>query len=138
MLCITGVGDEPTIHALGLLKDSKDLVNSWGRKVIVLDGDCPEGLENVVRGRDADGKIKKMIVEGMHHDGPARLPIIAIADSFGRIVYFSEGYNTSLASQLDFLQIARSAASCAERSPSDENFLSSRIFLTKDRVMSRP
>ena len=29
-----------------------------------------------------------------------RLPVVVIADSFGRIVYFSQGYNTSLATNL--------------------------------------
>ncbi|MCQ2142710.1 MAG: hypothetical protein MJY56_01440 [Bacteroidales bacterium] len=102
MLCITGVGDEPTVHALGLLGDSAPALNAWGRRIIVLDGDAPEGLDNVVRGRDIDGKVRKMLLEGVGHEGNARLPLIAIADSFGRIVFFSEGYNTSLATQLSF------------------------------------
>ena len=29
-----------------------------------------------------------------------RLPVVAVGDSFGRIVYFSHGYNTSLAEDL--------------------------------------
>ncbi|MDO5442072.1 MAG: hypothetical protein Q4G10_00210, partial [Bacteroidia bacterium] len=101
MVCITGERDEPTIHALGLLKDSADMINSWGRKVIVLDGAVPDGLDNIVIGKDVDGKIKKMILEGVEFKGSPRLPLIVIADSFGRVLFFSEGYNTSLASQID-------------------------------------
>ncbi len=103
MICITGVHDEPTVHALGLLHDCAAQINAWGRKVIVLDGACPEGLDNVVRGRDADGKVARMLLEGVDFQGKARLPLIAVADSFGRVVYFSEGYNTSLASQLSYV-----------------------------------
>ena len=29
-----------------------------------------------------------------------RLPLVAVCDSFGRIVYLTKGYNTSLASDL--------------------------------------
>ena len=29
-----------------------------------------------------------------------RLPVVIIADSFGRVVYYSQGYNTSLSEQL--------------------------------------
>ena len=29
-----------------------------------------------------------------------RLPVVVVADSFGRIVYFSQGYNTSLPSDV--------------------------------------
>ena len=101
MLCITGVHDEPTVHALGLLKESAALINGWGRPVIILDGAVPEDLGNVTRGRDVDGKILNMILGGVEFKGKARLPIITIADSFGRVVYFSEGYNTSLATQLN-------------------------------------
>lgn len=103
MICITGVHDEPTVHALGLLHDCAAQINAWGRKVIVLDGACPEGLDNVVRGRDADGKVARILLEGVDFQGKARLPLIAVADSFGRVVYFSEGYNTSLASQLSYV-----------------------------------
>ena len=102
MLCITGVHDEPTVHALGQLEECAGALNAWGRKIIVLDGARPGGLSNVIAGSDADGSIARMLLEGIHHEGPARLPLIAIADSFGRVVFFSEGYNTSLGSQLDF------------------------------------
>ena len=40
-----------------------------------------------------------MICEGCHSTSKT-LPVIAMCDSFGRVVYLSTGYNTSLASQL--------------------------------------
>lgn len=40
-----------------------------------------------------------MLYDGcMQENG--RLPVIIIADSFGRVVYYSQGYNTSLSEQL--------------------------------------
>lgn len=100
MLCITGVHDEPTIHAIGQLSEMAGRINEWGRKVIVLDGAVPQGLENMVHGNDVDRKIYDMLCAGVEHSGPMTLPLVAVADSFGRIVYLSSGYNTSMESQL--------------------------------------
>ena len=40
-----------------------------------------------------------MLASGAGKEG-YRLPVVAVGDSFGRIVYFSQGYNTSLAEGL--------------------------------------
>ena len=40
-----------------------------------------------------------MLAGGCKKDGKT-LPVIALCDSFGRIVYYSQGYNTSLAEEL--------------------------------------
>ncbi len=51
-------------------------------------------------GVDIDGKVRGMICDGCN--SPQRtLPVVAVCDSFGRIVYFSQGYNTSLGEQLN-------------------------------------
>ena len=50
-------------------------------------------------GTDIDGRIASMIKSGMHSNS-ANLPLIVVADSFGRIIYFSQGYNTSLEAQV--------------------------------------
>ena len=70
-------------------------LNAWGRPVVVLGQARPEGLDHAVFGTDPDGRIRAMLA------GPdAALPLIAMCDSFGRIVYLSKGYNTSLAADL--------------------------------------
>ncbi|MCF0164294.1 MAG: hypothetical protein HUJ92_03350, partial [Bacteroidales bacterium] len=46
-------------------------------------------------GTDVDGEVAEMLREGVNSD-KNRLPVIALCDSFGRIIFFSEGYNTSL------------------------------------------
>ena len=50
-------------------------------------------------GIDTGSEIRDMLCNGCHSETKT-LPAIAMCDSFGRIVYISTGYNTSLASQL--------------------------------------
>jgi len=56
-------------------------------------------LKNVAFGIDPDDSVLKMILSACQSASTA-LPVITICDSFGRIVYFSQGYNTSLGSDL--------------------------------------
>ena len=100
MICITGERDEPSVHAKGQLEGIADAVNEWGRKVVILDGLRPEGLKNAVYGKDTGGKVAGMILDGVDVEPPTRLPYVVVADSFGRIVYFSQGYNTSMGEQI--------------------------------------
>lgn len=100
LLCVMGAQDEPTIHAKGLLSDLAADLNEWGGKVILLNGAQPSGLKNMVVGEDKGGKIASDLLQGVKAADDVKLPYIAVADSFGRVVYFSQGYNTSLAAQL--------------------------------------
>ena len=102
VLCILGEGDEPSIHAVRQLSGIADELNAWGRKVVILGGSqTPEGLEQAVFGRDSGGKTAAMLLAGVETSAPAaRLPYVAVADSFGRVVWFSSGYNTSLGENL--------------------------------------
>lgn len=96
---------EPSIHALRQLASTSDELNSWGRKLIVLSKDtgrCTEylkGIKNIAYGSDKDGKVLRMIYDGCKPESE-RLPAIVVADSFGRVIYFSQGYNTSLSENL--------------------------------------
>lgn len=95
LLVLTGDKDEPTSHALREMSAAAQQLNDWGRPVVVLGKARPDGLEHAVSGSDPDGGIRAMLA------GPgAVLPLVAMCDSFGRIVYLSKGYNTSLASDL--------------------------------------
>ena len=58
-----------------------------------------DALQNAVYGSDPEGKVEKMLLNGVESERKER-PVIALCDSFGRIVYFSQGYNTSLGEQL--------------------------------------
>ena len=95
LLAVLGGKDEPTSHALHELAAAAPDLNAWGRPVVLLGEARPEGLEHAVFGSDPDGSIRAMLA------APAEpLPLIAMCDSFGRIVYLSKGYNTSLAADL--------------------------------------
>ena len=50
-------------------------------------------------GVDVDDKVRAMLCAGCNSTSKT-LPVIALCDSFGRVVYFSQGYNTSVAEQL--------------------------------------
>ena len=101
LVAVIGSSDEPSRHALGDLT----ALNGWDRPVLLLSPDSsdaaklkvPENVNipNLHFGIDTDGSVRNML-----SDGESRLPVIAICDSFGRVVYRSEGYNTSLGSQL--------------------------------------
>ena len=95
LLAVMGGKDEPTSHALRELEAAAADLNAWGRPVVVLGQTRPGGLDNAVYGTDPGGRIRAMLAAP---DAP--LPLVAVCDSFGRIVYLSKGYNTSLAADL--------------------------------------
>jgi len=106
-LAIMGEKDEPSVHARGLLDGMKDDLATWGRPFVEFHPGSSEALVSV------EGETRRMpLTERVVPDALARelstgcsttfdrLPVVVIADSFGRIVYFSQGYNTSLAANL--------------------------------------
>lgn len=109
LVAVMGDKDEPTSHAKIELQAAADDINAWGRPVVILGVSRPEGIQNAIFGTDPDRKVLTMLTSGCESDSMT-LPVIAVCDSFGRIVYFSQGYNTSLASDLQilFLHLARS------------------------------
>ena len=99
LLAVVGDKDEPTTHAVRQMSAAAAELNQWGRKVVVLGKATPEGLDNLVKGSDIDKSVFTMLCDGVDSQSKI-LPIVTICDSFGRIVYFSQGYNTSLAEEL--------------------------------------
>ena len=58
-------------------------------------------LPSTVRfGIDEDGKMRKMIASEMKLDKNGRLPLVVMADTFNRVVFFSQGYNIGLGDSL--------------------------------------
>ena len=109
-VAVLGRGDEPSNHAMRLLSAVVPDLDAWGRPVLILGGHkagtedqaAPAfgpAPENAVYGIDRGGKVASMLAAGAGAES-YRLPVIAVCDSFGRIVYFSQGYNTSLAEDL--------------------------------------
>ncbi len=98
LLAVTGSKDEPTSHAVREMSAAAADLNAWGRPVVVLGDARPSGLDHLICGSDPDGKVRAMLA-AVSAPGDT-LPLIAVCDSFGRVVYLSKGYNTSLAADL--------------------------------------
>jgi hypothetical protein len=99
LIAVLGKGDEPSVHAMRQISSATPALNSWGRPAVFLGSVFGPNPDNSVFGTDTDGKIAAMLAAGVGKDD-FRLPVVAVGDSFGRIVYFSQGYNTSLAEDL--------------------------------------
>ena len=85
LLAVLGERDEPSVHARRQLEALSSVLEEWGRPVLIE--------------KDPDGSIVEMLCAGCKSDS-RQLPVVTICDSFGRIVYFSQGYNTSLAEDI--------------------------------------
>ena len=85
LLAVLGDRDEPSVHARRQLEAVETVLQEWGRPVLIE--------------RDEDGSILEMLCSGCRSESRQK-PVVTICDSFGRIVYFSQGYNTSLAEDL--------------------------------------
>jgi transglutaminase-like putative cysteine protease len=106
-LAIMGEKDEPSVHARGLLDGMKDDFAAWGRPFVELHPLSREALVTTSGTMQRMALTGRVVPEALAHELSTgcstdfdRLPVIVIADSFGRVVYFSQGYNTSLATNL--------------------------------------
>ena len=107
-MAVMGTSDEPTNHASRGLASVVDVLNDWGRAVVILNASKEDaakynremlGQLKAHYGIDVDDKVRAMLTAGCNSTSKT-LPVIALCDSFGRVVYFSQGYNTSVAEQL--------------------------------------
>ena len=108
IVAVMGTADEPTNHALrGISSISEDL-NKWNRPIIILSRSKEDASKlnrepltalKPLYGIDVNEKVSQMLCTGCDSTSN-QLPIIAICDTFGRVVYFSQGYNTSIGEQL--------------------------------------
>ena len=108
IVAVMGTSDEPTNHASRGLASVADVLAEWNRPMVVLHASAEDaakynramlGEVKAHFGVDVDDKVRSMICSGCNSKSKT-LPVVAICDSFGRVVYFSQGYNTSLADQL--------------------------------------
>ena len=103
IMAFMGDKDEPTVHARKDLESIAQDLNDWDRKTVIICDNSIEtgidGINGIERYEDLGGELMKMLLDGCDASF-SRLPVIAVADSFGNIVYLSQGYNTSLAEDL--------------------------------------
>ena len=108
LIAVMGTDDEPTNHALHDLAAIGKELKQWGRPIVVLSPSATDAVRfnksllkdiDISFGVDMGGKVKDMLCAGCNSKLHT-LPVVALCDSFGRIVYFTQGYNTSLGEQL--------------------------------------
>lgn len=111
IVAILGSRQEPTNHAMRDIAQAKDDFEQWGRKLVLLFkdeqslqlfdkhefGNLPE---TITYGVDIDNNITNMLVEAMKLPNAGNLPIFVIADTFGRVVFVSQGYTIGLGQQI--------------------------------------
>ena len=103
-------GTEPVNHAFMDISAAAKELEAWGRPLLVIfasDEDYRKfrgehfSLPSTVRfGVDMDGSIRKMITKEMKLSGEGSLPMIVLADTFNRVVFFSQGYTIGLGDRL--------------------------------------
>ena len=111
VLAILGSRQEPTNHAMRDITKAKKELEEWGRSMVLLFPN-EEGFKNfdskefgelpvtITYGIDPNGSISNMLVKAMNLSNTNTLPIFIIADTFGRVVFVSQGYTIGLGDQL--------------------------------------
>ncbi len=111
-LAILETGKEPTNHALRDIAAAKDKLEAWGRPILLL-CESQEALDRLKKEKD-EGRygvlpstvildvdsfgMKDVLVKAQKIEG--RLPLVVLADSFGRLFFCSQGYTIGLGEQL--------------------------------------
>ncbi len=107
---ILGAGEEPTNHALNDIAAFREALETAGTPIILLFAseenarrfvadDFPAMPSTLQFGIDATGELRTRLVAGA---GLTRdeLPIVAVTDGFGRILFRSSGYSIGLGERL--------------------------------------
>ena len=111
VIAILGPRQEPTNHAMRDIVPFAEDFNKWGRSMILLFKDEQDRKKfdanefgtlpsTITYGIDIDNKIQDMLVNGANLKSSNSLPIFVIADTFGRIVFVSQGYTIGLGEQM--------------------------------------
>jgi hypothetical protein len=111
ILGIVGVNQEPTNHALRDIAMLKSDFDRWQRPLVLLFRSRDDlqkfdrtafGVlpDNTIYGVDPEGKTLNMIAISAKLPEDAPLPVFIVADTFGRVVFVSQGYTIGLGEQL--------------------------------------
>ena len=109
-VALVDYGTEPTNHAFMDISAVKSELEEWGRPILVVfatEDDYRKfraqdfNLPSTVHfGIDIDGQMRDMIATEMKLKKGGRLPLIVMADTFNRVVFFSQGYSIGLGESL--------------------------------------
>lgn len=111
ILALVGAKQEPTNHAMRDLAEHKEFLESWGRSIVLVFRDEAQYEKfdpsefgklpsTVVLGYDNQGQTYDMVTQKMKIQSKSALPIFMVADTFGRVVFVSQGYKIGLGEQL--------------------------------------
>ncbi len=111
ILALIDAKKEPTTHLLRGLESINKELTQWGRPVVLLlqnkerlgsfnISEFPALPTTLSYGQDDDGNTWDMLHSKMKLNKNTPLPIVVVGDTFGRVVYLSTGYNTSVGEQL--------------------------------------
>lgn len=110
ILGIIGAQQEPSNHALRDLATLNDILEAWGRPMLLLYADdthryryqpseFPALGKQIHLGVDTEGKVRQALIQAFKLSDQ-ELPIFIIADTFNRVVYIKQGYTIGLGEQL--------------------------------------
>ena len=109
-VALVDYGTEPTNHAFMDISAVASELEAWGRPLLVIFASEEDyrkfradhfNLPSTVSyGVDADGSMRKNIAREMKLGGGGNLPLIVMADTFNRVVFFSQGYSIGLGERL--------------------------------------
>ena len=111
IVAILGAGQEPSNHFLRDVARLKSDFENWKRSMIFLFPDEADWKRfnkadfstlpsTVTFGVDNDRSITKQLVKNLNLSSPDNLPIVVVADTFGRVVYVSQGYKIGTGDEL--------------------------------------
>ncbi len=105
LLVLARPGHEPSDH---ILRDLGTLVDEGGKlpvPTLVLTQEGQDGqslhdlLPQAIRGTDTQGLLGK-VAAGMEQTQPLDYPVVVVADTFNRIVFFSQGYTIGIGDRI--------------------------------------
>jgi len=109
-VALVDYGTEPVNHAFMDISAVASELEAWGRPILIVfatEDDYRKfraqdfRLPSTVHfGIDIDGRMRNMIATEMKLDKGGRLPLILMADTFNRVVFFSQGYSIGLGESL--------------------------------------
>lgn len=109
-VALVDYGTEPTNHAFMDISAVASELEEWGRPILIVfatEDDYrkfrPDHFSlpsNVHFGVDVDGRMRQMVATEMKLDRNGRLPLVILADTFNRVVFFSQGYAIGLGESL--------------------------------------
>lgn len=109
-VALVDYGTEPTNHAFMDISAVASELEAWGRPLLVIFASEDDyrkfradhfNLPSTVSyGVDTDGSMRRNIAAEMKLSGGGSLPLILVADTFNRVVFFSQGYSIGLGERL--------------------------------------